>query len=65
VANKAIDMELEFKIPAEHAKTDPKQWDNLIKMQIYLGNVKGSLAFKDIIDNSYADKAAKTVKLAK
>jgi NitT/TauT family transport system substrate-binding protein len=62
VVNKAIDMELEFKIPAQSVKTDPKQWENLIKMQKYLGNVKGSIPFKDIIDNSYADKAAISVK---
>jgi NitT/TauT family transport system substrate-binding protein len=58
VVNKAIDMQLEFKIPAQSVKTDPKQWENLITMQKYLGNVKGTIAFKDIIDNSYADKAA-------
>lgn len=62
VVNKAIDMQLEFKIPAQSVKTDPKQWENLINMQKYLGNVKGSIAFKDIVDNSYADKAAKLVK---
>ena len=65
VVDKAIDMQLAFKIPSQSVKTDPKAWDNLIKMQIYLGNVKGTLAFKDIVDNSYADKAVKTVKLAK
>jgi NitT/TauT family transport system substrate-binding protein len=62
VADKAIDMQLEFKIPAQSVKTDPKQWENLIKMQIYLKNVKGTIPFKDIIDNSYADKAIKSVK---
>lgn len=62
VVNKAIDMQLEFKIPAQSVKTDPKQWENLITMQKYLGNVKGTIAFKDIIDNSYAEKAAKLVK---
>jgi NitT/TauT family transport system substrate-binding protein len=62
VVDKAIDMQLEFKIPAESVKTDPKQWENLINMQKYLGNVKGTIAFKDIIDNSYAEKAATTVK---
>jgi len=62
VVDKAIDMQLEFKIPAQSVKTDPKQWENLIAMQKYLGNVKGSIAFKDIIDNSYADKAATLVK---
>jgi NitT/TauT family transport system substrate-binding protein len=28
-------------------------------MQIYLKNVKGTLSFDDIIDNSYAEKAIK------
>ena len=62
VVNKAMDMQLQFKIPAQSVKTDPKQWENLMKMQKYLGNVKGTIPFKDIIDNSYADVAAKTVK---
>jgi NitT/TauT family transport system substrate-binding protein len=64
VADKAIEMQFQYKIPAQTVKVDQKQWDNLIKMQIYLGNVKGTLSFKDIVDNSYADKAVKTVKLA-
>lgn len=62
VVNKAMDMQLQFKIPAQSVKTDPKQWENLMKMQKYLGNVKGTIPFKDIIDNSYAEVAAKTVK---
>lgn len=59
VVNKAIDMQLEFKIPAQTVKVDPKQWENLIKMQKYLGNVKGTIPFSEMIDNSYAEKAAK------
>ena len=62
VVNKAMDMQLQFKIPAQSVKTDPAQWENLMKMQKYLGNVKGSIPFKDIIDNSYADVAMKAVK---
>lgn len=62
VVNKAMDMQLQFKIPAQSVKTDPKQWENLMKMQKYLGNVKGTIPFKDIIDNSYAEVAVKTVK---
>lgn len=62
VVDKAIDMQLEFRIPAESVKTDPKQWENLINMQKYLGNVKGTIPFKDIIDNSYADKAVSAIK---
>jgi NitT/TauT family transport system substrate-binding protein len=63
VVNKAIDMQLEFKIPAEHVIVDPKQWENLIAMQKYLGNVKGTMSFNDIVDNSFAKKAASTVKM--
>jgi NitT/TauT family transport system substrate-binding protein len=62
VVNKAIEMQFEFKIPAQSVKVDQKQWENLIAMQKYLGNVKGTIPFKDMIDNSYAEKAAKTVK---
>jgi NitT/TauT family transport system substrate-binding protein len=62
VVNKAMDMQLQFKIPSQSVKTDPKQWENLMKMQKYLGNVKGSIPFKDIIDNSYADAAIKSIK---
>jgi NitT/TauT family transport system substrate-binding protein len=62
VVDKAVEMQLEFKIPAQSVKTNPDQWDNLISMQKYLGNVKGTIAFKDIIDNSYADKAIAALK---
>jgi NitT/TauT family transport system substrate-binding protein len=60
VVNKAIDMELQYKIPAQTVSVDQKQWANLMKMQKYLGNVQASVSFKDVIDNSFADKAAKT-----
>jgi NitT/TauT family transport system substrate-binding protein len=60
VVNKAIDMELQYKIPAQTTLVEPKQWEKLIAMQKYLGNVKGSLTFKDVIDNSFASKAVKT-----
>jgi NitT/TauT family transport system substrate-binding protein len=59
VVNAAIDAELEYKIPAESVITKPDQWANLMAMQIYLKNVKGTLSFDDIIDNSYAEKAIK------
>lgn len=62
VVNKAIEMQFEFKIPAQTVKVNQKQWENLIAMQKYLGNVKGTIPFNDMIDNSYAEKAAKTVK---
>jgi NitT/TauT family transport system substrate-binding protein len=57
VVNAAIEAELEYKIPAESVITKPDQWANLMDMQVYLGNVKGTLTFEEIIDNSFAEKA--------
>lgn len=64
VVDRAIDMELQYKIPAETIAVDPAQWANLMAMQKYLGNVQSSIAFADVIDNHYADKAAKTAAVA-
>jgi NitT/TauT family transport system substrate-binding protein len=60
VVNRAIDMELQYKIPAQTIPVDPKQWQNLMTMQKYLGNVQASLGFDAVIDNRFAEKAAKT-----
>ena len=57
MVNAAIDAELEYKIPAESVIVKPDQWANLMDMQVYLGNVKGTLTFDEIIDNSFAEKA--------
>lgn len=57
VVDAAIDAQLEFRIPAESVITQRDQWDNLMEMQVYLGNVQGSLAFEEIIDNSFAENA--------
>ena len=57
VVDAAIEAQLEFRIPAESVITQRDQWDNLMEMQVYLGNVKGSLTFEEIIDNSFAENA--------
>ncbi|RQH10716.1 ABC transporter substrate-binding protein [Bradyrhizobium sp. RP6] len=57
VVDKAIDAELKYLIPAQSVVTKPDQWKNLMDMQIYLGNAKGSIPFEQIIDNSFAEKA--------
>jgi NitT/TauT family transport system substrate-binding protein len=57
VVDAAIDAELEYKIPAESVLVMEDQWQNLIDMQIYLGNIKGEIPFSAIIDNSFAEKA--------
>ena len=61
VVDAAIDAELEYKIPAESVVVKEDQWKNLMDMQVYLGNVKGTLAFDQIIDNSFALKAVEEV----
>ncbi len=57
VVDKAIDAELTYKIPAQSVVVDPAQWDNLMKMQVYLKNIKGTTTFAQIVDNSFAEKA--------
>ncbi len=64
VVDRAIDTELRVKIPAETVMTQRDQWDNLMKMQVYLGNVKYSVPFEKVIDNSYAEKARSSVSLS-
>ena len=62
VVDAAVDAELKYKIPAESVITKPDQWKNLMDMQIYLGNAKGSVPFDQIIDNSFAEKAIAAAK---
>ena len=57
VIDSAIDAQLEYKIPAEHVVVARDQWDNLMAMQKYLGNIKGTVPFEEVIDNSFAEKA--------
>ncbi len=61
VVDAAIDAQLEFKIPAESVIVQRDQWDNLMDMQVYLQNVKGSIPFEEIIDNSFAEAAVAAV----
>jgi NitT/TauT family transport system substrate-binding protein len=61
VVDAAIDAELQYKIPAETVVVKEDQWKNLMDMQVYLKNVKGSIPFDQIIDNSFAFKAVETV----
>ena len=48
-----------YKIPAATVVTQTDEWDNLMAMQKFLGNVKYSIPMDEVIDNSYAEKAAK------
>jgi NitT/TauT family transport system substrate-binding protein len=57
VVDKAIDAQLKYKIPAEAVVVDRAQWDNLMAMQKFLGNLKGTTTFDQIVDSSFAEKA--------
>ncbi len=59
VVDKAIDAEIQYRIPAETVVTKTDAWNKLMEMQKFLGNVKGSIPMKDVVDNSYAEKAVK------
>ncbi|BDA85182.1 ABC transporter substrate-binding protein [Aureimonas sp. SA4125] len=62
VVDAAIDAQLEYKIPAETVVVQEDQWKNLMDMQVYLKNIKGTVPFAEIIDNSFAEKAVAAVK---
>jgi NitT/TauT family transport system substrate-binding protein len=59
VADAAIEAELKYKIPAQTVVTQKDAWANLMDMQKYLGNIKGTISFEQVVDNSYAEKAVK------
>jgi len=61
VVDRAIDAEIKYRIPAQSVPVERAQWDNLMKMQVYLKNIKGNTTFGQIVDNSFADKAVKSV----
>ena len=65
VVDKAIDAEIKYKIPAETVVTQDAEWNKLMEMQKFLGNVKGSVAMSEVIDNSFADKAVKQAEAVK
>jgi NitT/TauT family transport system substrate-binding protein len=62
VVDKAIDAELKYLIPAQSVVTKQDQWKNLMDMQVYLGNAKGTIPFDQIIDNTFAEKAVASLK---
>lgn len=57
VIDSAINSELQYKIPSQSIVVDRKQWANLISLQIYLKNIKGTTTFHQMIDNRFARKA--------
>jgi NitT/TauT family transport system substrate-binding protein len=58
VIDSAIDSELKYKIPSQTVVVDRAQWANLMAMQVYLKNIKGTTTFDQIVDNRFATRAA-------
>src|SRR5215207_7440732 len=65
VVDKAIDAEIKYQIPAATVVTQADAWNKLMEMQKFLGNVKGSIPMEQVIDNSFAEKAAKNAENVK
>jgi NitT/TauT family transport system substrate-binding protein len=59
VADRAIEEEITYKIPAQTVVTQKDEWDNLMAMQKFLGNVKYSIPMDKVVDNAFAEKAVK------
>ena len=57
VVDTSIDQLLKDRIVAQSVYVDRDQWENLIKMQIYLKNVRGIETFEQMVDNRFAEKA--------
>jgi NitT/TauT family transport system substrate-binding protein len=57
VVDTSIDQLVKDTIVAQHVPATKEQWDNLIKMQIYLKNVRGTVNFDRMVDNSFAEKS--------
>jgi NitT/TauT family transport system substrate-binding protein len=57
VVDTSIDQLLQDKIVAQSVYVDRDQWENLIKMQIYLKNVRGLKTYEQMVDNQFAQKA--------
>jgi NitT/TauT family transport system substrate-binding protein len=57
VVDTSIDQLLKDRIVAQSVYVDREQWENLIKMQIYLKNVRGLVTYEQMVDNRFAEKA--------
>jgi NitT/TauT family transport system substrate-binding protein len=57
VVDTSIDQLLKDKIVAQSVYVERAQWENLIKMQIYLKNVRGLETYEQMVDNRFAEKA--------
>lgn len=59
VVDTSIDQLAKDHIVAQSVFVDRDQWENLIKMQIYLKNVRGLVSYEKMVDNQFAEKARK------
>jgi NitT/TauT family transport system substrate-binding protein len=61
VVDAAIQREIDNHIPSDSTVVQQGGWDQLMKMGHQLGNCSCNLAFSDIVDNSFAEKAKANV----
>lgn len=65
VVDTSIDQLTKDRIVAQHVYVERAQWENLIKMQIYLKNVRGTVTFEQMVDDTFAENARKFADKAK
>jgi NitT/TauT family transport system substrate-binding protein len=63
VVDAAVQRQLDNGIPAKTFVVSKAGWENVMKVGASLGNCKCESPFTDIVDNSFAEKAAASVKL--
>lgn len=63
VVDAAVQRQLDNGVPAKTFVVSKEGWANLMSLGASLGNCKCDLGFTAMVDNSFAEKAAATVKL--
>lgn len=63
VVDAAVQRQLDNSIPAKTFAVSKEGWENLMRVGAGLGNCQCTLPFNQIVDNSFAEKAAAAVKL--
>lgn len=63
VVDAAIERQIKNNIPSATLPVSKVGWEALIKLGVQLGHCKGTIPFDKIVDNSFAQRAVKSVKL--
>jgi len=63
VIDAAVERQIKNNIPSSTLPVSKVGWEALIKLGVQLGHCKGTIPFDKIVDNSFAERAVKTVKI--